>query len=100
MHVVRYTMKSDRLRAQVVIPEDLLLEVDALVGARRRSDFFVEAAREKLDRMKLRREAHKLAGFLRNADTPHWETPAATSGWVRSLRRTSEERTFPRPEES
>lgn len=59
----------------------------------------MEAAREKMDRMKLRRTAHKLAGFLKDADTPCWQTPAATSAWVRSLRRESDETAFPRDEE-
>lgn len=92
-------MSKDRLRAHVIVPEDLLREVDALVGNRKRSDFFVEAAREKMDRMKLRRAAHELAGFLKDVETPGWQTPAATSAWVRSLRRESDERAFPRDEE-
>lgn len=91
-------MSRDRLRAHVVVPEDLLREVDALVGSRKRSDFFVEAAREKVDRIKLRKTAHELAGFLKDANTPHWETPEATSDWVRSLRQESDERAFPRDE--
>lgn len=85
-------MSSNRLRAHVVIPEDLLREVDALVGNRKRSDFFVEAAREKIERMKLQKAAHELAGFLKDVDTPHWRTPEETSEWVRSLRRESDER--------
>jgi metal-responsive CopG/Arc/MetJ family transcriptional regulator len=92
-------MKNNRLRAHVIVPEDLLREVDALVGQRKRSDFFVEAAREKVDRMKLRKAAHEFAGFLKDADTPHWETPEATSEWVRSLRRESDERAYSRREE-
>lgn len=92
-------MKRDRLRAHVMVPEDLLREVDALVGDRKRSQFFVEAAREKLDRLKLRRAAHELAGFLKDTDTLHWETPEASSEWVRSLRRGSDERAFPCGEE-
>lgn len=95
MHTESHTMSKDRLRAHVVVPEDLLREVDALVGSRKRSDFFVEAAREKVDRVKLRKAAHELAGFLKEADTPHWNSPEATSEWVRSLRRESDERAFP-----
>src|SRR5438270_599095 len=94
MHTTRHTMNKDRLRAHLIIPEDLLREVDALVGNRKRSDFFVEAAREKVDRLKLQRAAHELAGFLKGVDTPEWETPEATSDWVRSLRRENDERAF------
>ena len=39
-------MSRDRRRAHVVIPQDLLREVDAVVGGRKRSDFFAQAARE------------------------------------------------------
>ncbi len=92
-------MRKDRLRTHVIVPEDLLREVDALVGNRKRSDFFVEAAREKMDRVKLQRAAHELAGFLRDADIPHWQTPEASAAWVRSLRRESDERAFPGGEE-
>jgi hypothetical protein len=92
---MRTHTNQERLRAHVLIPEDLLREVDALVGNRKRSEFFVEAAREKLDRLKLRKAAHRLAGFLKDADTPDWETPEATSEWVRRLRRESDERSLP-----
>jgi hypothetical protein len=84
-------MASDTRRAHVVLPADLLREVDALVGPRRRSDFLVEAAREKIARERLREWGHELAGSLRNQDTPGWETPAAASAWVRSLRAESDE---------
>ncbi|MBV9281753.1 MAG: hypothetical protein JOZ41_16870 [Chloroflexi bacterium] len=90
-------MNRDRLRAHVVIPEDLLREVDALVGNRKRSDFLVEAAREKVAREKLRRAAHRLGGTLADTDIPGWETSESTREWVRSLRRESDERRLPDP---
>lgn len=73
-------------RAHVVIPAELLNDVDALVGPRRRSEFFAAAVREKLERERLRRVAHQLAGSLKDSDTPGWETPEATSVWVRNVR--------------
>jgi hypothetical protein len=81
-------------RAHVVIPEDLLHEVDALVGPRRRSEFFVEAAREKVQRERLRTLAHEMAGSLSDQQISGWETPEAASAWVRSLRLESDQRTF------
>ena len=82
-------MTKQRLRAHVVVPEDLLDEVDALVGPRRRSEFFAEAAREKVARLKLRQAAHKLVGSLADDDIPGWETTESSARWVRSLRRES-----------
>lgn len=87
-------MSHETVRAHVIIPETLLHEVDALVGPRRRSEFFVEAAREKVTREKLRHVAHDLAGSLRKVETPGWETPEAASEWVRQLRQENDERTF------
>lgn len=91
-------MSKERLRAHVVVPEDLLKEVDELVGPRRRSDFFAEAAREKLSRLKLRQAAHKLGGSLADTPIPGWETTESAADWVRRLRRESEERR-PRPDD-
>jgi hypothetical protein len=90
-HTERPTMATDARRAHVVIPEALLREVDALVGPRRRSDFFVEAAREKIAREVLRGAAHDLAGSLRDQEIPGWETPEAASAWVRGLRSESDQ---------
>lgn len=81
-------------RAHLVVPEDLLAEVDKLVGPRRRSEFFVDAAREKVQRERLRVLAHDLAGSLAEAKIPGWETPEAASAWVRALRRESDEKAF------
>lgn len=87
-------------RAHVVIPDDLLREVDALVGPRRRSEFFVQAAREKVERERLRSLAHEMAGSLRGEGPPEWETPEKSAAWVRSLRRENDEGAFPpSPEE-
>lgn len=81
------------MRAHVVIPEDLLREIDDLVGPRKRSDFFVDAAREKVDREKLRMMAHELAGSLKGDTIPGWETAEAASRWVHALRREGDEST-------
>jgi hypothetical protein len=93
MHSRRSVANMTAKRAHVIIPEDLLDEVDALVGPRHRSEFFVDAAREKLARERLRRTAHEMAGSLRHEHIPGWETPAAASAWVRSLRAESDSRT-------
>lgn len=85
-------MSKQTKRAHVVIPEDLLDEVDQLVGPRQRSEFFVEAARERIARERLRQVASDFAGSFKDADILGWETPEATSTWVRTLRRQSDAR--------
>ena len=80
----------DTKRAHVLLPEDLLREIDALVGPRGRSSFLVETARQEVRRQ-------KLLHFLENED-PAWknkdhpELDGGAASWVRKLRTESEVR--------
>jgi Arc/MetJ-type ribon-helix-helix transcriptional regulator len=81
------TVSSERRRAHVVMPSELLREIDALVGRRKRSQFIQEAVEEKLRRQRLQASLAEMAGSLAGVDTPGWETPEAAAEWVRALRR-------------
>ena len=71
-------------RAHVLLPEDLVKEIDSLVGPRGRSAFLVDTARNEVRRQKLLK-------FLEN-DTPAWkdkdhpELHQGAARWVRKLR--------------
>jgi hypothetical protein len=75
-------------RAHILLPEDLLQEIDALVGPRGRSAFLVETARNEVRR-------HRLLQFLQSKD-PAWKDenhPELADGagiWVRKLRTENE----------
>jgi hypothetical protein len=75
-------------RAHIFLPDDLLREIDALVGPRGRSAFLVETARNEVRR-------HRLLQFLQSKD-PAWKDedhPELVHGaghWVRKLRAESE----------
>jgi metal-responsive CopG/Arc/MetJ family transcriptional regulator len=74
-------------RAHIIIPADLLREIDALVGPRGRSAFLLETAREELRR-------RKLLSFLENSDAA-WDEkahPEDSAAWVRRLRSESDVR--------
>ena len=73
-------------RAHVVMPEDLIQAVDALVGTRRRSQFIAEAVAGELRRRRLRAAIAEMDGALADADIPGWETPESAAAWVRALR--------------
>ena len=77
-------------RAHVMVPAVLVEEVDALVGPRRRSEFFAAAISEKLARARLLKAAEELGGSLRDVDIPGWETSEAAVEWVHNLRREPE----------
>jgi hypothetical protein len=77
-------------RAHILIPGDLLREIDALVGPRGRSAFLLETARQEVQRRKLLR-------FL-ESDNPAWRTEdhpelgGGAGSWVQRLRQESDGR--------
>ncbi|MGE0544147.1 MAG: hypothetical protein AB7R89_28610 [Dehalococcoidia bacterium] len=79
-------MRKEDYRIHIVLPREVVDEVDRLVGHRRRSKFMTEAVQEKLRREKLTAALVATAGLLKDADIPHWATPEKTSAWVRDLR--------------
>jgi len=70
----------------VVIPKELLEEVDGLVGSRRRSEFIVDAVRRQVQRARLGAAIESTAGILDPADYPEWETREKISAWVHESR--------------
>jgi len=77
-------------RAHVVLPDDLVSEIDKIVGARGRSAFLAELARREIKRRNL------LAMFQRNEpiwkDEDHPELKDGASEWVRKMRSEAEAR--------
>ena len=78
------------MRAHVVLPDDLVEEIDRLVGKRRRSAFIAEATRDRVRREGLLLALKETAGILKAEDYPEWATPAKVARWVRKIRRESE----------
>jgi hypothetical protein len=82
MYILCVSMKTKR--AHILLPQDLVREIDAIVGPRGRSAFLVETAREAVRRRKLLR-------FL-ESDMPAWkdedhpELAQGAAAWVRALR--------------
>lgn len=72
----------------VSLPDELLDQIDELVGERMRSEFIAEAARRELKRQRRVEVARKAGGSLRDAETPpEWATSESTAEWVRAIRR-------------
>ena len=69
------------------MPEELINQVDEMVGGRNRSRFVVGAVEEKLRRIKLQRAAEEFVGLISDGEVPEWETKDSTIEWVRALRR-------------
>jgi metal-responsive CopG/Arc/MetJ family transcriptional regulator len=80
-------------RAHVLLPEDLLREIDALVGPRGRSSFLVETARQEVRRQKLLHFLESKNSAWKNEDHP--ELAEGVAAWVSKLRTESEARGAP-----
>jgi hypothetical protein len=77
-------------RAHILIPSDLLREIDALVGPRGRSAFLLETARQEVQRRKLLRFLESEQPAWKAEDHP--ELVGGAAGWVREVRKQSERR--------
>lgn len=77
-------------RAHIIIPDELLQEIDALVGPRGRSAFLLETAREEVRRRKLLRFFENAEPAWRDMDHP--ELKQGSAAWVRKLRSENEDR--------
>ncbi|HET7036731.1 MAG TPA: ribbon-helix-helix domain-containing protein [Thermomicrobiaceae bacterium] len=77
---------NETVRTHVVLPKELVEEVDRLVGPRHRSEFLAEAIAEKLRHERLMHVARRVAGSLADVAIPGWETPESTVEWVRRRR--------------
>jgi hypothetical protein len=77
-------------RTHVVLSEQLVKEIDTLVGSRRRSSFLTEAAEEKLVGLRQIAALKSAAGAWKDKDHPELKQGAAQ--WVRKLRQEDERR--------
>jgi hypothetical protein len=86
-------------RAHILLPDDLLREIDSLVGPRGRSAFLVETARSEVRRQKLLQFLEG-KGPIGNApswkDSNHPELAKGADAWVRRLRQESDARSSSR----
>ena len=71
-------------RAHVVLPENLVRDIDELVGPRGRSAFLVETAQAEIRRRQLLRFLESTEPVWRDEDHP--ELADGSAAWVRKLR--------------
>lgn len=72
-------------RTHIIIPEELVAEIDAFVGKRGRSQFLTVAARKELKRVRLLRAVDRACGAWSDQDHP--ELSQGADVWVEDLRR-------------
>jgi Arc/MetJ-type ribon-helix-helix transcriptional regulator len=77
-------------RTHVVLSDELVKDIDALVGARQRSSFISQAAEKELMRLRQIKALEAAAGSWKDKDHPELKQGAAK--WVDKLRRQDEKR--------
>lgn len=75
------------IRTHVVLSDDLVREIDELVGPRKRSEFLEKAAQELIRRERQTWAVEHGAGILRKEDYPGWGDSDMVLAWVRADRR-------------
>jgi hypothetical protein len=77
-------------RAHIILPEELVEEIDQPVGRRGRSGFITRAATAELKRVRQLNALQKAAGSWK--DKNHPELAAGAASWISNLRKESDER--------
>lgn len=77
-------------RTHIVIPEQLAIQIDSLVGRRGRSAFLVQAAEKELLRRQQLAALEEAIGAWKDEDHPELKQGAAK--WVRRTRREYDQR--------
>jgi len=85
------------VRTNLMLPEDLVAEVDRVAGPRNRSRYVAEAIASRLHRDRLKEAWDRSFGILKAEDYPHWATSEMVVEWVRAMRA---EETDPGPDEA
>jgi metal-responsive CopG/Arc/MetJ family transcriptional regulator len=79
-------MKEPEMRTHIVLPDELVKEIDNFVSKRKRSRFIEEAVKEKLKREALLNALGETAGTLSAEEHHEWETEEEVAAWVRESR--------------
>jgi len=77
-------------RTHVVLSDQLVKEIDTLVGSRQRSTFLTQAAEHELMRLRQLRALDAVAGAWKDKDHPELKQGAAK--WVKKIRQETERR--------
>lgn len=74
------------VRTNLMLPPELVAEVDRIAGPRNRSRYVTEAVQARLKRDHLKEVWDRSFGILNKEDHPEWATSEMVVEWVRALR--------------
>jgi hypothetical protein len=74
------------VRTNLMLPPDLVAEVDRIAGPRNRSRYVAEAVQARVRRDHLKEVWDRSFGILKKEDYPEWATSDMVVEWVRARR--------------
>lgn len=81
---------GEKKRTHVVVPKELMEEIDRLAGKRKRSWFITQAVRKEIQRLNFLKAVKETSGAWKDEDHPEFKK--GVDNWVRSLREEDENR--------
>jgi dTDP-glucose pyrophosphorylase len=81
-----------KMKAHLVLPREILEEVDKIAGKRRRSLFIAEATQEKLERDQFLKTLEETKGAWTDKNHPELRTPKDVERFVEEKRRSYRKR--------
>jgi hypothetical protein len=81
-----------KVKAHLVIPKEILEEVDHIAGKRGRSLFIAEAAQEKLERERFLKSLDETQGAWADSRHPDLKTAKDMEGYLREKRKSFQKR--------
>ena len=81
---------SAKTRAHVIVEEEILKDIDRLVGKKKRSSFISNAAKKELQRLNQLSVLRRLKGAWKDEDHTELQGRDGTYKWVRKLRQEDE----------
>ncbi len=80
------------VRTNVTLPEELVREIDRVAGRRKRSQFIVEAVRERLAKLRFSEALAQAAGAWSDENHPDLVTQEDINRYLRRARRATDKR--------
>lgn len=82
-------------RTNIILPEELVEEVDRVAGKRKRSWFIAQAIQGKLAKIKFEQALAQAAGAWSDENHPDLRTQADINRYLKGVRQTTNERIRP-----
>ena len=80
------SMSEVKVKTHIVLPKGLMEEIRKVTGSKKRSEFLVEAAREKLKRVQLDKAIERAAGLWTKERYPEFTTEQEVREKIHSSR--------------